>query len=230
MKTITSVGLSLVFVLFAFAGFAQIDKNTKTNTKLNQHLNNTMLNNTVVDANLDLKLKQVPEFSNIQPTSNTTAIKPMVKVENLQKANMLNNPTMTVRTSSINGKMTPRNPYHSSLAYLEFLTGDVNPSTNEVFCRCGSGGLTYVKLNLSATAGKRYLVTIEHSPVSNSHGLSLFTNSFVHQASAAHNNTKTDIVLSASRTGLITLWAQCSDPNGSKRAWKFHSAEVKELE
>ncbi|MEO1436041.1 MAG: hypothetical protein AAFV80_10930 [Bacteroidota bacterium] len=224
MKTIFSNGWVLLFCLCAFTGFAQVNKDTKIKLKENP------LNNATLNSQLYLQVRQIPEFTNVRPTNQNNVVSPNIKFDQLKKATVINNPNLTSLNSSVNSTLTPRNPYHNPRAYIRVYTGNLNPAKNEVDCKCGRSGVTQIGVNVQVAASKRYLVSIEHSPQSGNTGLSLFTNDFVHQAFTSAPNTKTEVVLSSNQNGMITLWVQCSDPNGTGKPWIFHSAEVKELE
>ena len=232
MKNSSNLILKCLAIFCCMAGFSHL---ATAQVKTNKKINPTQVNKKTIYNTTNLKVvykdlpKPVPFFSNIKPININTlpSVKNIVKRKNVS---VLPAQRFTVHSSSVNGVMTARHPYTNSLAYLEFLNGDVHPGNNTVDCHCGSG-LTYVKLILHATAGKRYLVTTVVSPRNgNSFGLDFFTRDFVHHAGANHNNEAISIVLSPEQTGTIELWMQCSDPNGAKRPWRFHSLEVEEID
>ncbi|MEM7103905.1 MAG: hypothetical protein AAF502_12280 [Bacteroidota bacterium] len=217
--------LALLLGTVVFAS-AQINKNAKIDQS---KINSKVIINTPTISNSLLTTKQLPVFSNIKPI-NLIPNQKNIKQTDLKPIATIPVTNLVVKSSSINGTMTPRDPYHSSLAYIEILSGDVFPATNEVDCACG-GGLTYIKLVLQATAGKRYLVTTNVSPKrTDNFGLSIFSSGFVHTESVIQEKQDVSVVLSPQSSGVYELWMQCSDPNSGRRTWKFHSMTVEELD
>ena len=218
----------ILFLLFCTSiSFAQ--KNTQTLPKSN--IPSTTINQNLKLDKSKITLKDQIPFFNVKPISGNLKLSPSA-IQSTSKLNTVGTiplGTVVVSEASVNGIMSARDPYINSYAYLEFLSGDVDPSSNEVGCKCG-GGLTYVKLNLRATAGKRYMVSTTVSPKGNSFGLSMFTSGFVHNAGVNSPKQTVDVILSSETTGNIELWMQCSDPNSGRRAWKFHSMKVQQVD
>ncbi len=209
-------------ILFCFSGLpasAQI----KTDTKIKNQSTDPASG---IQANIFSFQDSIPYFNKITPIHLITTNKPIVSNKKLKPASKLKIRDFNLVPSSVNGTMTARHPYLNNLAYLEILKGTVLTGENKVDCTCDIG-LTLIKLVLTATAGKDYMVTTVVSPRRvNSFDLSLSTGGFVHRTAITRNEEEIKIILSAESSGEIELWMQCTDPNTVKRPWTFHSLSV----
>lgn len=186
-------------------------------------------NNNSIDSRLLNLPDSVPHFKNIRPANFAGLNKNMASNKNLKPVNKLQKRDFSITPSSVNGTMTARDPYLNDQAYIEFINGTVLPGEDKVNCTCGTG-LTYVKLVLTGTAGKDYMVTTKVSPRNgNSFGLDLFTDGFVYRSAVQRDEEEIKVVLSPQSSGKIELWMQCTDPNGARRPWTFHSLSVQEV-
>jgi len=214
--------LVLALIFSAHSVSARINTEVKENKLI-------VANNKAINSKMLMLPDSMPHFKNIRPAKSVAFNKNTAGNKNLKPVSKLQKRDFSLIPSSVNGTMTARDPYLNDEAYVEFINGTVLPGEDKVNCTCGTG-LTYVKLVLTATAGKDYMITTKVSPRNgNSFGLDLFADGFVHRSNIGSNEQEVKVILSPQSSGKIELWMQCSDPNGAKRPWIFHSLSVQEV-